>query len=103
MKLDSLVVTALLYLNDTEAGGETFFAKAQPSPVFIHPKRGRLAIWFNLLPSGRPDRAALHEALPVLRGEKRTVANFFYRPRAFAARELRARARLGRARFSVVV
>ncbi len=100
---DSLVVTAFLYLNDTEAGGETFFPQARPSPVFIHPKRGRLAIWFNLLPNGRADRAALHEALPVIRGEKRTLANFIYRPRAFAAHALRARTRPARPRFSVVV
>ena len=75
-----LVATAVLYLCDTEAGGETSFPRAVPEPVTIAPRRGRLAYWFNYLPDGTPDPASWHEGLPVLAGEKRTLAAFIYRP-----------------------
>ena len=74
----TLILTALLYLTDTEAGGETHFPKARPAPVAVRPRRGRLALWFNHRPDGAVDPAALHEALPVRRGVKATVANFLY-------------------------
>lgn len=42
-----LVATAILYLTDTEGGGETQFPNALPEAVGIVPRRGRLAVWFN--------------------------------------------------------
>lgn len=81
----SLVATALLYLTDVEEGGETHFPAARPGPVSIEPRRGRLAIWWNYDAAGRPEEASLHEALPVVRGTKATVAHFIYRRAAVLA------------------
>lgn len=75
-----LVATAILYLNDTIQGGETFFPRAQPQPISIAPQAGRLAIWFNYTPAGEPDPLAFHEALPIHVGEKLTLTNFIYKP-----------------------
>lgn len=58
------VISALLYMNDVESGGETKF------PFFnetIFPKKGRLVIF----PS---DYAYSHEAKPPLHGEKYSLA-----------------------------
>lgn len=83
-----LIITALLYLTDTEAGGETYFPLAQPAPVAVTPRRGRLAIWFNHTPDGNVDRNAIHEARAVERGSKCTITSFVYKPLAYAAHEL---------------
>ncbi len=83
-----LVATAILYLNDTTEGGETFFPRAQPHPISIAPQAGRLAIWFNYTRDGERDEAAFHEALPVRVGEKLTLTNFIYKPLEYANREL---------------
>ena len=83
-----LVATAILYLNDTTRGGETFFPRAQPESISIAPQAGRLAIWFNYTPAGDPDPLAFHEALPVQSGEKLTLTNFIYKPIEFSATNL---------------
>jgi hypothetical protein len=75
----ALVATAILYLTDTECGGETHFPQAQPSPVGVHPRRGRLAVWFNHRADGSLEPAALHESLPVTKGVKATLGNFIYK------------------------
>jgi hypothetical protein len=82
-----LIATAMLYLTDTESGGETSFPRAQPEPVKIASHAGRLAIWFNHAPDGAVDQRSYHEALAVERGEKVTLSNFVYKPLAFAARD----------------
>lgn len=59
--------TAFSYLNDVEAGGGTAF------PVFgidIEPRRGRVVLFDNMKPDGRPDPDTLHAGSPVERGEK---------------------------------
>src|SRR5205807_1002607 len=76
----SLVATAMLCLTDTEEGGETYFPQAQPSPVLLQPRKGRLILWFNHQPDGEVDEAALHEALVVKKGEKATLTSFIYHP-----------------------
>ena len=75
-----LVATAMLWLDDTDAGGETLFPIVPPMPVLLRPRRGRLAIWLNYFPDGAVNHAALHEALPVTRGHKITLTNFIYAP-----------------------
>ena len=90
-----LLATAMLYLTDTEAGGETMFPQARPRPLRLKPKRGRLVVWFNHEPSGRVDAAALHESLPVRRGEKITLTNFIYQPLAAARHPLNERGAVG--------
>lgn len=75
-----LVATAILYLTDTDSGGETAFPDAMPEPLAIAPRRGRLVFWHNYRADGTPDPASRHEGLPVRAGEKRTLAAFIYRP-----------------------
>ena len=74
-----LVATAILYLTDTESGGETYFTQAQPAPVRISPRRGRLAVWYNYRPEGSVEPAALHESLAVTSGVKATITYFIYK------------------------
>jgi hypothetical protein len=89
--------TFMVYLNDTEAGGHTFFPRARPTAgegssaehsagVKISPnkvcalnsaasalktrlRQGRAVFFFNIR-HGREDECSLHEAMPVLAGEK---------------------------------
>jgi hypothetical protein len=74
-----LVATAILYLTDTERGGETHFPQALPASVQINPRRGRLAVWFNYRPDGAVEPAALHESLAVSSGVKATITHFIYK------------------------
>jgi prolyl 4-hydroxylase len=82
-----LVATAMLYLTDAAEGGETHFPKARPSPIALHPRRGRLALWFNHRPDGKEDATSIHESLPLVRGVKATITSFVYKPIAFSAHE----------------
>jgi 2OG-Fe(II) oxygenase superfamily len=70
-----LVTTMLLYLCDTEAGGETFFPDAAPSPIEIRPRKGRLVFWFNYRVDGTEDPSAQHESVGVAQGEKITLTS----------------------------
>ncbi|MGE0039669.1 MAG: 2OG-Fe(II) oxygenase [Vicinamibacterales bacterium] len=79
-----LVCTALVCLNDCEAGGETRFPRAFPTPIAVRPRQGRLVAWFNYYPNGAPDQASFHEGAPVVRGEKTTITAFIYAPLAGA-------------------
>lgn len=74
----TLIRTALLYLTDVADGGETHFPQAQPAPVSVKPKAGRLVMWFNHLADGSVDQRSIHESLPVKNGEKATLTNFVY-------------------------
>ena len=67
-------LTAFLYLNDVEKGGETVFRAG----VSVTPKAGRLVLWPSVLDHD-PDKEDInshHEARPVLQGEKYGV-NFW--------------------------
>ena len=75
-----LVATAIVYLTDADDGGETFFPRAEPHPVSVVARRGRLALWFNHRPDGSVDAAALHQGNPLRAGEKATIAYFVYAP-----------------------
>ncbi|MEU1953977.1 2OG-Fe(II) oxygenase [Nocardia rhamnosiphila] len=59
--------TLIVYLNDVEAGGETYF----PEPgVSFSPRKGQ-AVYFRYFNNrGQLDPATLHAGLPVLAGEK---------------------------------
>jgi hypothetical protein len=72
-----LVATALVALDTSEEGGETTFPRADP-PLAVAPRAGRLLVWLNNAPDGRPDGRAYHEGQPVLRGTKTTVTEFVY-------------------------
>ena len=73
-------VTAMVYLNDVDAGGHTYFPRARPvaeelgdaerpAGIRIQPRKGRALIFWNIR-QGREDEASLHEAQPVLGGTK---------------------------------
>lgn len=80
-----LVATALVYLTDAFDGGETGFPEAQPAPLTIAARRGRLALWFNYTPDGDIDRRLSHRSEALRLGEKTTLAYFVYAPIACAA------------------
>jgi len=92
-----LVATALLYLNDTAAGGETTFPRAVPKPIAVRPRKGRLVVWFNHYPNGLEDPTAWHESTPVTEGEKATLTAFIYKPIEYAAVRVPAVAAAARA------
>lgn len=60
----------VIYLYDTEEGGETIFPYANKS---IKPVKGSAVLYYNLLPNGECDPMSLHGTAPVLKGEKWTV------------------------------
>jgi len=62
--------TFLIYLVDVPEGGETRFASADPEPLHVKPKVGRVVIWRNMLPDGRVDPRTLHAGLPPTVGTK---------------------------------
>lgn len=59
--------TIMVYLNDVEKGGETTFRYLNHS---FRPKAGMAVIWNNLNRDGKPNQFTLHEAKPVLSGNK---------------------------------
>lgn len=61
------VATALLYLSDVEAGGETYFPEIN---LKVTPGQGDLLLFYNLFANGQPDPKTLHASLPVITGEK---------------------------------
>ena len=71
--------TAMAYLNNTEAGGETHFPHLG---ISIAPQRGALLLWNNARPDGRCNEDTLHAALPVVAGVKYVITKW-YRTRAW--------------------
>ena len=66
--------TAMLYLNEPEAGGATRFKTIGKT---IQPETGKLLIWNNLLADGQPNPATLHQGMPVRRGTKYVLTKWF--------------------------
>ena len=74
--------TVLVYLTDVRKGGETVFmtsdSHTQPKNgpknvtlTSIHPKRGRVVLWYNVNPADNEvDERSLHAGLPVKKGKK---------------------------------
>lgn len=61
------VITCLMYLNDVEEGGETYFPEVDQK---VSPVKGDALLFYNVLPDGGVDRMSLHASLPVIAGEK---------------------------------
>lgn len=59
--------TSMVYLNDVEEGGETYFKHLN---LKVKPKEGTAIFWNNLYPFGIPNLKTMHEALPPLSGNK---------------------------------
>jgi prolyl 4-hydroxylase len=66
--------TAMIFLNDVEDGGATWFPQAG---LKVAPARGLLLAWNNMLPDGSPNLATLHEGMPVLEGTKYIITKWF--------------------------
>lgn len=66
--------TAMIYLNDVEEGGATWFPLAG---LRVNPKRGLLIAWNNMNPDGSPNDTTLHEGVAVMRGTKYVVTKWF--------------------------
>jgi len=66
--------TAMIYLNDVEEGGATWFPQAG---VRFRPRRGLLLAWNNMAPDGKANPATLHEGMPVVKGVKYIVTKWF--------------------------
>lgn len=65
------IATALLYMSDVEAGGETVFTEINLS---VPPEKGSILFWFNLHRNGSVFKNTKHASCPVLSGSK-WVAN----------------------------
>ena len=66
--------TAMIYLNNVEEGGATWFPQAG---IRVAPKRGLLLAWNNMNPDGSPNQHTLHEGMPVVKGTKYIVTKWF--------------------------
>ena len=74
------LATVFWYLSDVEAGGETAFPRfngAKPlnmqdceTGLRVTPQKGRVIIFYSLLPNGQYDPLSLHGACPVKEGVK---------------------------------
>lgn len=66
--------TAMIYLSDVEAGGETHFPHCE---FMVVPREGMILIWNNMEADGAPNLNSLHAARPVERGQKYVVTKWF--------------------------
>jgi prolyl 4-hydroxylase len=66
--------TFQVYLTNVEEGGETVFPKLE---VSVKPKRGMALIWNNLKVDGTANTDMLHASLPVVKGEKIIITQWF--------------------------
>src|SRR5690606_21759383 len=80
-----LMFTALMHLEDTDAGGETLFPFAEKGSLSVSPRKGRLVVWGNYRPEGRPDAASNHEGARLVQGSKTTLTWFVYAPLSAAS------------------
>ncbi|MAY40908.1 MAG: proline hydroxylase [Oceanospirillaceae bacterium] len=66
--------TFMIYLNNTQAGGETYFKKLDKS---FYPNQGTAVIWNNLLKDLTPNPNTLHQGKPVKLGYKAIITKWF--------------------------
>jgi len=66
--------TFMVYLNDVEEGGETYFERLN---LKIKPKAGRAILWCNLFPLGIPNPKTLHEAFTPISNDKFVITKWF--------------------------
>jgi prolyl 4-hydroxylase len=65
--------TAMIFLNEPEGGGETYFDKAG---IKVTPRTGNLLAWNNLDARGEPNFFSLHEGMPVTAGTKYIITKW---------------------------
>lgn len=66
--------TFMVYLNDVEEGGETYFKHLD---LKIKPEQGKAVFWSNLYPFGLPNPRTMHEALPPISGDKYVITKWW--------------------------
>jgi len=66
--------TAMIYLDEPVAGGETWFSAAG---LKVSPRTAMLLTWNNMDRHGNANDQALHESLPVTAGTKNIVTKWF--------------------------
>jgi prolyl 4-hydroxylase len=66
--------TAMIFLNEPEAGGQTYFPQAN---VRVTPRTGNLLIWNNLDEFGEPNPYSLHTGCPVEAGVKYVITKWY--------------------------
>jgi prolyl 4-hydroxylase len=73
--------TAMMFLNEPEAGGHTTFPEVG---VSVRPRTGNLLVWNNLTPEGEENKLSMHCGSPVTAGVKYVVTKW-YRERPWVA------------------
>lgn len=73
--------TAMLFLNEPEAGGHTIFTEAG---VTVRPRAGNLLCWNNLRADGELNPRSMHQGSPVAAGVKYVITKW-YRERPWVA------------------
>ncbi len=81
------LVTALMYLNEVEAGGATGFPKLK---LEVEPVPGRMVLFHNTTERGDLHVKSLHGGLPVIAGEK-WACNLWFRAEPYVRPGARAR------------
>ncbi len=66
--------TFMIYLNDVEEGGATFFPRLNKR---FYPKKGMALMWKNLDIYGEPDEDLRHTGEPILKGNKYIITKWF--------------------------
>jgi prolyl 4-hydroxylase len=66
--------TAMIYLNEPDAGGATRFKAIDK---IVKPEPGKLLAWNNLLPDGSPNPSTIHHGMKVRAGTKYVITKWF--------------------------
>lgn len=66
--------TAMIFLNEVERGGQTFFDRAN---VRITPRAGNLLAWNNMDAEGQPNVMTHHQGMPVEAGIKYVITKWY--------------------------
>jgi len=66
--------TAMMFLNEPEAGGQTNFPEAN---IRVTPRTGNLLAWNNLDDAGDPNPFSLHQGMPVEAGVKYVITKWY--------------------------
>jgi len=73
-RLGNRTWTAMIYLNEPEAGGETYFHHLEHGFV---PETGAMLCWNNVGADGKPNPYTLHQGKPVIAGTKYIITKWF--------------------------
>ena len=66
--------TAMVYLNDVDAGGSTDFPRLG---ISVPPQKGVILVWNNAAPDGSLNEQTMHAGRPVERGAKYIITKWY--------------------------